>query len=199
MALGDAYATTAQYRDSKEKTSVDDDTSIERELKATARYIDRLLGRALGFNQDAADVARVYTMGNGVVLDIEDHASITSVEVGDHYTGVYDTALASTAWTKLPRSAASKPLPEPYRQIEFLSSAPGRSALVRVTGKGGWPSVPDAIVAANIELTGILRLESPRATNRVNEIGQVMSTSRAAQNILGELLAAYSSVSRIFA
>ena len=199
MALGDAYATAAQYRDSKEKTSVDDDVSITRELTATARYIDRLLGRVLGFNQDATATARVYTMGNGVVLDIDDHATVTSVEVGNRYTGVYDAALAASAWAKLPRSAASKPLPEPYRQIEFLSSAPGAGSLVRVTGLGGWPSVPDAIVAANIELTGILRLESPRATNRVNEVGQVLSTSRAAQNILGELMNAYRSISGVFA
>lgn len=84
---------------------------------------------------------------------------------------------------------------EPYRQIQATtwgsqyrwSAAYG----IEITAFWGWPAVPDAIVTATIELTAILRLESPRATNRINELDQVVSTSRAAQNILGELLHVY--------
>lgn len=203
MTLADAYATVQEYRDQTGKTSEDDDLALGRELKAIARYLDRALGRTLGFNRDGTgptdDVARVYVMGRGVVLDIDDHVSITSIAIGDHYTQTYATALAASAWVKLPRKAASGPEAKPYRQLEFLSSYPGVGELVKVTGIGGWPAVPDAIKSANIELTSILRLESPRSSNSINEMNQVISTSRVAQNILGELIDAYRGISAVFA
>lgn len=190
-ALGDAYATAALYKAQKAKDSSADDTALGRELVAVSRYIDRVCGRALGFNKDASAVARIYRMGRGTRLDIDDHAAITSVAIGNAYTGVYESALAATAFRLLPINAAAKPEPEPYRQVEFITTQPGFGALVKVTGTGGWAAVPSAIISACIELTALLRLESPRATSQVNEIGQVVSTSRAAREIVEGLTHTY--------
>lgn len=220
MALGDAYATVQEYRDSKERTSVDDDTAIQRELKAVSRYLDNALGRPLGFNNDGTsptdDVARVYDSpsrpsgvkfgwaeaenpwkGSGLsrYLDIDDHVSITTIDIDQSLDNSFSLALTASDYELLPRNAANMPEPEPYRTVAISDYGtqgawlPG--ARIRVTGIGGWPSVPAAIVAATIELTAILRIESPRATNRVNEMNQVLSTSRAAQGIISDLTRTY--------
>jgi hypothetical protein len=203
VALSDAYATTAEYRDQTGKESSDEDLVLEREIVAVSRYLDRILIRPLGFNKDGTDeadeVSRVYVMGRGTRLDMDDHVSVRSVAVGNQYTQVYDSALATSAYVLMPRNAALGPEVRPYSQIEFVSSYPACGQLVRVTGIGGWAEVPEAIVSATIELTSILRMESPRSTNRVTEMNQVLSTSRVAQNILGDLLKAYGSKRLVFA
>lgn len=215
MSLANAYATIGQYRDEKDKTVTEDDQAIGRELIAVARYIDRCLGRALGFNKDDEDVARIYTPKSGPVLrpdwaetenpwrygglkrvlDIDDHVSITSIEIDETLTGVYSLELDASDFELLPRNAATYPEPEPYRQIELTrwgsTWAWPRNGRVRVTGIGGWPAVPSGIVSANLELTAILRLESPRATSRINDLNQVLNTSRAAQDIVHALKNAY--------
>lgn len=204
MALSDAYATKEQYRAQAGKQSSDDDVTIEQQLLAISRYIDVLCRRKLGFGRDGTvagddEVTRTYVMGRGTVLDIHDHVSVSAVAIGNHYSGVYDAALATTAYVLLPRNAPTGPEPEPYRQIEFLSSVPGEDALVRVTGIGGWPAVPAAIVSATVELTAILRMESDRATYSVNELNHVLSASRAAMDIIPGLIRAYGPRSRVLA
>lgn len=199
MSIGDAYATVQQYRDSKEKSTVDDDTSIQRELVAVSRFLDQQLGHRLGFNNDgtspADDVDRIYGPGSGPYLDINDHVSITTITVDENRDNTFALTLTATDYELLPRNATLLPEPEPYRTVMLtdygaLTKWP-TGARVKVTGIGGWPAVPAAILTATIELTGILRLESPRATNRVNEMNQVLSTSRAAQDILRGLTEAY--------
>ena len=196
MAIGDAYATSAQYKEQRDKTSAADDTALTRELMAVSRMIDRTLGRPAGFNKDASAVARVFaTRWNDAILDVDDYVSISAIGIDADHTGVYDTALVVADWESLPLNSAAGPEARPYNKIRLL---PWRdrtlwtpSERVQVTAIWGWPAVPSAIIAATIELTAILRMESPRATNRVTEMNQVIGTSRAAQNILAELMDAY--------
>lgn len=196
MSLSDAYATAEQYRDTKGGIAGDNDAVILRDLKAISRYIDARLGYPLGFNKDTAEdgVVRVYEMetGGGRYPNLIGHTyvSVASVEIGDKYTGVYGSPLAVTAYWLKPRTAASLPVPKPYREIELLSPA-SSVALVRVTGIGGWASVPDAIVSATIELTAIFRIESSRATSKISEPGVVFGTSRKAQDIVESLYGSY--------
>lgn len=189
MALSDAYATAAEYRALTDRTSNADDATIERDLRAVSRYIDRVLGRTLGFKQDASDVARIYAMRGGTQLAIDDHVSVTSVE-RETSQGVY-TAIPASSYALRPRNAATGPEARPYWVIEFLRDIPRPGQLVRVTGKGGWPATPPAITVATIELTALLRIESPRATSTITEVNQVLTTSRSAQNILDGLLREY--------
>lgn len=196
MAIGDAYATAAEYRDRAEKSSTADDTAISSELKAVARYIDRVTVRPLGFNKDATAVARYYTPPKSCQsLDIDDHVSISAIAIDTGLDNTFATSLSVSDWLAYPRNAANLPEPQPYRRIDatvwgsFGMFTAG--VAVRVTGIGGWPAVPEAIKSANIEMTRILRLESDRATQRVNEVGQVLSVSRLARDIVADLVATY--------
>lgn len=222
MALGDPYASIEEYREVTGADSHEHDAEIERDLIAVSRYIDSKVARPLGFNQDATAVARVYSSpaasgypdgwaesenpwkatGLSRYLDIDDHVSIASVEIDESHDGTYGLALTAGDYELLPRNAATRPEPEPYRQILLTPhSAIGAwpsGGRVRVTGIGGWPSVPQGIVSATIELTRILRIESPRASSAMNEMQQVLTTSRVAQGIVSDLVAKYLSPASFF-
>jgi hypothetical protein len=51
--------------------------------------------------------------------------------------------------------------------------------------------VPAAVSITTAELCGIWRLESPRATSRVNELQQVTETSLIANKMVDELMRQY--------
>lgn len=203
MAIADAYATVAQYKSAKEKTTADDDTDLTRQLLAVSRFMERRLGQF--FNIDAAVISRLYTPRytpagySPTILDVDPIGSTTGVVVkidtdgdGDFDEGAID----ATDYQLLPLNAAYGPEPSPYTQIEVTpwgdQGAWPVNTLVQVTAKYGWPAVPSAIIDACIELTALLRLETPRATNAMNELNQLVNTSRQAQGILQELMSVYS-------
>lgn len=198
MAIGDAYATTAQYKAQTGKTGTADDTSLTSSLLAVSRVIDRACRRSrTGFNKDSAPVVRDFNPEwADPVLRVGDVVSVTAITVDTALAGTYATTVASGDYELLPLNSADGPEAKPYDEIGLLPWSttlkqwvPGQR--VRVNAVWGWNAVPAAITNACIELTAILRLESPRGTNTVNELNQVLSTSRAAQNILAALMETY--------
>lgn len=220
-AITDAYATAEEYRQgiSPQKTDTSDDTEIDLDLLAVTRHLNNELGRSeTGFNKDAAAVTRQY-LGpySGSVnpeaenpwkyargqrlLYIDELVSVTSVQTDEDGDGTVDTS-----WTKdtdyqlFPLNADKGPEPRPYTALfipdwttQRLRWPPGR--LVAINGVWGWPSVPPAIKRACIQLTAILRLESPRATSQINDVGAVLATSGVAQGIIQRLAQNYGRIS----
>jgi len=198
MAIGDAYATAAQYKAQTGKTGSADDTPLGLALTAVSRVIDRACRRSrTGFNKDAAAVIREFNPDfSSAVLPVGDLVSVTAITVDTALAGTYATTVAETDYELLPLNAADGPEVRPYDEIGLLPWSaslklwvPGQR--VKVNAVWGWNAVPAAITTACIELTAILRLESPRGTNTINELNQVLSTSRVAQNILAELIETY--------
>lgn len=208
MAIGDAYATPAEYKGQVGTLTSDSDIEVARELLAVSRLIDRTLGRPAGFNRDATAVARVYVAPRtSDILVVDDFVSLAvndaeeeiyGVAIDVNRTGLYETILVTADYELLPRNAAVGPEARPYHAIALNGwrsrTQWGATQRVQVTAIWGWPAVPSGIKAATIELTAILRLESPRATNRINEMDQVLSTSRAAQNVLVSLMDTYAAL-----
>lgn len=219
MALSDAYATAATYRGIITKTDTSTDAAILDDLTAVSRYLERRLGRF--FTKDAAPVARLYMPkstgvplrpdwaesenpwkygGMSRALYIDDLVSVTSIVIDQGRDGSFvgDAALAATDYELLPRNAALEPEPEPYTTIELTAWgnqwAFPTGCRVQVNGIFGWPAVPKAVERATCWLTGILRLESPRATNRLNELDQIVGASPQAQSIVQELIRNYKRV-----
>ena len=61
--------------------------------------------------------------------------------------------------------------------------------LTELTSIGGWPAIPAAIARATYQLTGILRLQSPRATSQIPEaFDQALEASPTAKKIVDETL-----------
>ena len=195
MAITDAYATAVQYRAVTGKTDTAVDAQILIDLKAVSRYLEGKLGRF--FNVDAADVARIYVPENNLVsIRIDDlSADPTSIEIDEDDDGTYAATLAATDYELLPHNADKGPEPWPYTRIGMTPwgdySCFYKGIRVKVTGKFGWPAVPTAIQQATCNLTAILRLETPRATRRIAELGDVMEASPLAQNIVQQLIRQY--------
>ncbi len=198
MAITDAYATAAQYRAVTGKTDTSQDANVLIDLKAVSRYIDGKMGRF--FNVDASDVARVYVPADNLKsLWVDDlSATPTTIKLDTGGDGTFTTTLEATDFELLPLNADKGPEPRPYTRIGMTPwgnySGFEKNIRVQITGKFGWPSIPVAIQQATIHLAAILRLESPRATTRIAELGDVMETSRDAQNIIYKLADRYKRV-----
>jgi len=220
-AITDAYATAVEYRSgiSPQKTDDSDDDEILLDLTAVTRHLNNELGRSeTGFNKDAAAVTRQY-LGpySGAIypdsenpwkyargqrlLYIDDLVSVTTVQTDEDGDGTVDTSwTVNTDYQLFPLNAALGAEPRPYTALyipdwttQQLRWPPGR--LIAVNGVWGWPSVPPAIKRACIQLTAILRLESPRATSQINDVGAVLATSGVAQGIIEKLARNYGRIS----
>jgi hypothetical protein len=182
MAITDAYATVAEYRDRVKKQGHDEDeATILLQLTAVSHYIERALAGRF-FTVDASDATRVYRVGDrgGVppggrkVLTVDDlSADPTSIKIDKDNDGLFtdETALASTDYILIPRNAPLGPEAEPYQAIELTPWGDQATWLegvwVEVVGKFGWPAVPEAIKQGTIDITGILRRDTDLATNRI--------------------------------
>lgn len=219
MAVTDAYCDPSTYRAIVAKSDVGDDADVARDLVAVSRFLDRKLGRF--FTRDAAPVARVFrtSAARGGALPLgwaesenpwrfgqwtrmlpTDDIATTSglvIKIDEDQDGSFadETALASTDYELWPENAALGAEPQPYTGIYIpeYSTKVGfpPNTRIQVTAAWGWPSVPAAVERATAHLCGILRLESPRATSRVSELGESIGTSREAQRILDDLTRQY--------
>lgn len=191
-----AYATPAEYRAAFDRTSTDKDTDIQKDLVAISRYLDGKLRRF--FSADAAPVARTYIPEEpSTGIWINDLAAVPeSVKVDTGRNGKFETELLHQAdYDLLPLNADKGPEPWPWERIELtqygLYHGFTPAERVQVTAKFGWPQVPEAIRSATIHLTAILRLESPRATRRISELGDAIESSADAQSIIAKLTDQY--------
>jgi hypothetical protein len=204
MAITDPYATAAQYRTSISKSSTGDDTIIGDQLTMMSRYLDGRIGRH--FTKDASAVARPFIrqpLSDPRRLYVHDLAAApTEIIVDTDNDGSFadETAISSANWELWPLNAALGPEPHPWTSILLPAwSSEGEwpaGVRVRVTAQFGWPSVPVAVREACIELTSIFRMQSPRATNRVEEMGAVVGASRESQTLVSELIERYARVER---
>jgi hypothetical protein len=214
MAITDPYATEAEYRLAAGKDDTSENVEITTDLTAISRYMERKSGTF--WTKDAAAVARVFMPRSTGIPTRPDWAesenpwkygglsrtlyfdaplvSVTTIKIDEDKDGVFsdETALAATDYELLPRNAALGPEPAPYTAMELTqwgaknAFTPG--ARVEVTGIWGWPAVPERVKRACIHLTAILRLETPRATRTLNELGQILDTNQKAASIIDDLI-----------
>ena len=210
MAINTAYATAAEYRARIKKTDTGDDTEINLSITSVCRVIDRLTGMtATGFQEDSGNVTRIFhpdpLAPDPTVLSIPPLVTLAAVKIDTDQDGSFsdETALDITQRTGdvllWPTDATDGPEDQPYTELRtspwgaYPDGWP-RNLEVSVQGTWGWPGgVPATIKSACIELTGILRLETPRATNVVNEVGDVTSMSGEATRIVRDLYMSYRS------
>jgi|SRR5690554_699755 len=180
MPVANSYATAEEYRNSIEMTDTGKDTDIIRDLEAVSRHIDSRMSRF--FIKDTEPVTRTYVVpATSTSLWVDDIAEIESIEVDGAVIEDYEL------W---PYNADKGPEPRPYMKI-ISPTGFCRGQRVKVTAKFGWPAVPAAIKSATIQLTAILRLESPRATRRIEELGSTIEASPDAQSIIRQLMDGY--------
>ena len=199
MAITDAYATAAEYRTSISKSKAGDDLIIGAQLTMMSRYMERRVGEH--WTKDESAVARQFIRAhreNSTRLYVDNLAAApTEVIVDTDNDGSFtdESALTDANYELWPLNAALGPEPHPWTTIRLPAWSTQAiwpaDVHVRVTAQFGWPSVPVAIREACIELVAIFRMQSPRATSRVEEMGAVVGASREAQTIVSELIERY--------
>jgi hypothetical protein len=214
VAVTDAYATAAEYRTgiTPPKTDTGSDGEILIDLTAVTRWTEQQLGRF--FTKDASAVARDFVVpaSGPIYAEAEnpwkfagkassilhldtDLVSVSSIVTDDNGDGTPETTWLTTDYTLLPTNSDKGPEPRPYSAIAATSYGAqygwptGR--LVRVTGVWGWPAIPVPVKRAVINMTAILRIESPRATQTINDAGDVLGMSADCKNIVRELARVY--------
>lgn len=202
MALGDKYATVAQYKARATKSSSSDDTEIDQVLTAVTRLIERQCGRF--FNQDASAVTRLYDGNGRARLYVDDIATLTGLVVKVDLNGDYDFADADEELTKDthywvgPANADKAPEPAPWRFLEVvpdnsrLGIWPDQRRAVQVTAKFGWPAVPAAIREATVLMTReIFDLQQAGFTLALQDVDQAVNLSPTAMSVLGRIKGEY--------
>lgn len=195
-SITDPYATPAQYMAATGKISSAEDSILRRDLVAVSRYIDEHTGRFFG--RYTTPEARLFIGDGSNELYVDDIGSTSGlvIKIDEDNDGSVadDSALSTTDYQLWPLNAASSAQPKPWRTILLPAwSSRGnwpKGLLVSVTAAWGWPAVPEQIVVATIELTRLVRIEGPRATNRMDEGGIPLLLSRDAQarNIIADLM-----------
>lgn len=203
MAITDAYATVQDYKAVAGKIDSSRDDVIEEALDAVTQTISAEAHQT--FTKDAAAVARVW-FGNGSDTlkvygqnncpGIADSTGM-SVVFDSGYNGTYQTTFATGTYELHPLSAALGREPGPYKELflPYWTTGSYRFWLpgyrVKVTAIYGWPSVPSGIKRKTIELTRMLQMDGPRSTNRIDDMGVMLSTSRKARDIIDEIASQY--------
>lgn len=204
MAITDAYADITKYHSIfPAKTSAAEDAEITLQLLAMSRVLERdRLGRYL--TKDAVATVRRYDATPRRTLNIEDIADIAgmTVKLDVNNDGVAETTLTlTTDYELLPRNALTGPEPQPYTQL-YLPERGTRyfwPGLVEVSAIHGFPAIPEGLKQGICQLVAILRLESPRATTRINEgIAAVVGTSPEARDVVDMLTDAYAKPAWIY-
>lgn len=197
MALTDPYATANQYRAAMGSGGTGSPAELEQDLEAISRWMERdPLGGRVFTKADSASARLYYGDGSGI-LTVQPISILTglAVKVDTDRDGDFsdETALAATEYQARPINALVDG--EPVTELHIPSwSGQGAwpdGSLIQVTAVWGWPAVPVAIVRACIHLTALLRMEGQRATNRINDMGEVLSSNREARGIVERLARAY--------
>lgn len=197
MAISDAYVSVPEYRGAIGNEDPAGDLVLAWHLEACTRLYERETGQFFG--RDAAAVTRVYE-GNGTsCLKVDNIADTTgmTVKIDFDRDGSFadEDALAATDYEVMPLNAARGPEPKPWYEVHltrwgtYLTWPAGYR--VQVSAIWGWPAVPKAVKADVIELCAIWRKESPRATGRMNELEQVVSSSPMAMSLVKRFRNAY--------
>jgi hypothetical protein len=179
------YADAHAYRAAFSGSDTSHDEFIDSDLAVVSQHINGITGRFFGQDPEAVERSYRVTVANATLYvdDMAEAPESVTVDGVELDPGDYDL---------LPRNAPLGPEPRPYEAIRLRSGYFVAGSDVVVEATFGWPQVPPAIARATIEITGILRSQSPRATTRYDEgFGAIIGASKQSRDIIERLVMPY--------
>ena len=178
-----SYATLAQFKAAVGITDSTDDTALQNVLDATDTLIDLHCDRKTGFG--TATETRYYTAEDYQYVLTDDLVSVTTLQTDDDANGTYETTwTANTDFMLAPANAALDGFP--YTEIDTSVSWPRNFPKdvyrgVKVLGVFGFPSVPAAVVQAEIIQAGAVwsSRTSPFGVIGSADLGGILRQTRA--------------------
>lgn len=144
------------------------DTDITTACSAASRGIDRACNRRFWVDANANQIRYYSPPRSGSVLVIDDLVTLTTLKIDQQGGTTFGTTLTeNTDFVLEPLNAAAETPVWPYTMVRLHPGSgyywPQNPRSVKVTGKFGWPAVPDEIVRATTILATKLfkRQESP--------------------------------------
>jgi hypothetical protein len=178
-----SYASLAQFKAAVNITDNTDDAALQNVLDATDTLIDLYCDRKTGFG--TASETRYYTAEDYQYVLTDDLVSITTLQTDDDANGTYETTwTAGTDYVLAPRNAALDGFP--YTEIDTSVTWPRNFPKdvylgVKVIGVFGFPSVPSAVVQAEIIQAGAVwnSRTAPFGVIGSADLGGILRMSRA--------------------
>jgi hypothetical protein len=155
-----------------------DDNTLEAIITAVSRRIDKYAGRR--FYTTTADETRYFTAEFQDVIDVNDIVSITTLATDDDGDGTFENTWTGGSvaqdYNLMPYNASLES--EPYTYIEIAENGDYYFPThvkrgVKVVGKFGWSSCPDAVREACIlqSVRLLKRKDAPFGIAGTNEFG----------------------------
>jgi hypothetical protein len=178
-----SYATLAQFKAAVGITDSTDDTALQNVLDATDTLIDLHCDRKTGFG--TATETRYYTAEDYQYVLTDDLVSVTTLQTDDDANGTYETTWTSgTDFVLAPVNSALDGFP--YTEIDTSVSWPRNFPKdvyigVKVVGVFGFPTVPAAVVQAEIIQAGAVwsSRTSPFGVIGSADLGGILRQTRA--------------------
>ena len=178
-----SYASLAQFKAAVGITDSTDDAALQNVLDATDTLIDLHCDRKTGFG--TATETRYYTAEDYQYVLTDDLVSVTTLQTDDDANGTYETTwTANTDFMLAPANAALDGFP--YTEIDTSVSWPRNFPKdvyrgVKVIGVFGFPSVPAAVVQAEIIQAGAVwsSRTSPFGVIGSADLGGILRQTRA--------------------
>lgn len=199
MALTNAYCTLADVKAALRISDTYDDALLETAINSASRLIDGYCNRS--FWQGATDTeVRYYATTDPYYVWIDDLVSLTSLDTSTTLQNLYDLHWTNSGefpqYELQPKNGVQNGYYSPYTAIRavgiYLFPYFAEQALIRVTGRFGWASVPDTIKQACILQSARLfkRLESPLGVAGVSDLG-IMRVTRSIDGDVAQLIDPY--------
>lgn len=178
-----SYASLSQFKAAVGISDSTDDAALQNVLDATDTLIDLYCDRKTGFG--TATETRYYTAEDYEYVLTDDLVSVTTLQTDDDANGTYETTWTSgTDYVLAPRNAALDGFP--YTEIDTSVTWPRNFPKdvylgVKVTGVFGFPSVPAAVVQAEIIQAGAVwnSRTAPFGVIGSADLGGILRMSRA--------------------
>lgn len=153
MTITNGLCTLNDVKTAMRITDSLDDTSLELAVETASRQIEAYCNRR--FTADSVATPRVYAATGPWLLDIDDIWSTSGLIIATGTTaGTYPTVWQSSDYQLEPLNGILNAQAWPYTRIRAIASQTfpiyAGQALVQVTAKWGWASVPVAVRTAAI-------------------------------------------------
>jgi hypothetical protein len=182
------YCTLSQLKAEMRITDTVNDSQLTLAIAAASRWIDRHCRRR--FFVTAEDEVRYFTASKTSVLrprdGLDDIVSVTEIAVDLDGDWEYETIIPEANFTLLPANVALEGWP--YTKIGLRNGAVFSLVPIgnRITGKFGFPEVPDPVTRACIlqAQRSFLRKDAPYGQVGVSAVGQYLMKIRPDEDVL---------------
>ena len=180
--ITNGYATLAEVKAALRIADSIDDSLLETAIESASRLVDGYCQRSF---YSAGTATRVFATENGLLCEIDDLQSLTTLQTSTTLNGTFDATWTAADYQLEPLNGTADGLTGwPFTRIRAVGNLAFPywvgEAGVRVTGVWGWAAVPNAVKQATIIQASRIfkRLDSPLGVLSSPDLGYIRVGTR---------------------